>query len=1344
MGRGREVADAYIEVHGDLSKFRDDLNDANGTMSDWAEEQADTFSETWGKRMKATMDRQWSSVVDSMQSGKQLDFSRMIKNFDGDDIDEAGRKITEMLDAMRDAGKLTDDQLRDTSGSITKQIGILKKQQRLEADLAADRASWGRAHETMMKQARIARKESADAEASMLNDALAANKRFDAARKKMLTEAIAMNRQYDAGQRQRAQIHDTLMKRMAASERRMYDEAFRLNREHDDRLARSAKIRESLQRALADAERKMLTEASAENARFDAARRKMVEQAIRDNEAWGRSFTGVMDAARKMDLEAKFKALGQAMATGDWSKISNGAKDMGQLENRTMATAREMRSLGRITNDQFAQIEDRLKLVRGNIDAYNIRFAQVGAKAKEHSRDWSIISTMIGNAGKKFAGFTGLNVIGDMFQEGARFFQDLDRNAVSIGKMTLLIGSAASTIISAVGGVAVIGQDLAKIGQIGILAPGFLTAAGISVGVLVAAFKDMGTVLEDLGPRFGALQDVISANFWAAAEQPIRNLVDGLLPTLEGKLAQTATSLGGLTAALANAIGGVDTERISGMFDRMNAGIDIAVGAMQPLVDAFTTLGEVGSGYFERFATWIVEISTQFNNFIQTAAADGRLNQWVEEAIQALKDVGSILGSVVGIFNAIGDAAEAAGIGGLTPFADALAGISAVMNSGGFQTTLTTLFAGAADAARTVGDAILGLGPAISSIMPTISGVLMGIGETMATVIGYIGQVLQNPMVQNGLTLLIGGITKGVAALAPAIGPLGDSLGQVGELLGQVAAQVGEIVAAFVVNLSPVLDQITGAFARITFAAGPEIIKIIEILGPLFQTLVSTLLPPLENLIMTVLPLLSGAFAALAPIFPVLATAIAPIIEAFQQLIAIVGPVLIPAIQQIVEALTPVIEVIGQVVGAVLDFLVPILGALLTSVIGNLVGVFQGLSDFIMGFVTIVTAIFTGFGAFFTKLFEGDIGGALDALGTMFKQIWDGIKQMVSGAVQAIWNAIQLYFVGKLVMGVKTALTSVAGFFKSSWDDILNFAKRTMSNLQSAINAGLSAIGTFFRTIWNTITSVVRVAWTTITQGVNAGISQARNFVSNGLNSIKSFFSTAWNNMVTIVTTAFTRIVTGVSNGVTSAMNFVRGIPGKITSALGNLGGLLLGAGGAIMDGLLGGIQAGFDRVKNVVGGIAGWIRDNKGPLPYDRVLLIPAGNAIMDGLARGLEDKLPMLRGVLQTVTDTMSDGVTAAFAKSKMYVAGADAALGLANGLKDNKGAVVSALGALLPSSSTSVSARVVGRGDPGFQGVGGPTPQPGILVEAGAIQINTPTKDPVIVAEKVIDDLAAFSNL
>lgn len=1287
MGIGREVADAYIEVHGDLSPFRKKLSEATKDLQQAAIENSDSFAEAWDKNLANRITSSWAKVVDGLASGSQVDLNNMIKAFDSSDLDNASAKIHDLLNTMRENGKMTGKQYDDTIAKIDEATKAMQRQGFVEKDLAREREIAAAHVQAFMEDNRRNMEEAIRENERWARsfDGINKNANLAAMEKDFRGVAEAIRTADFSSFAKGFDTFTDLRRRVNEVTSAMYEQG-RVSREQAFIIADSANLyiqsEEDKAKATADALE------AAKQARLEADRFKA-------------SLEGMVKAAREMDLEQRFRGLSAAMATNDWSGLARGAKNMEDLGNKTRATAEEMHRLGRMTDAELANVQTQIAAVGNDMDSYNVRWREANDQSRKHKRDWTVIHNMIANAGKKFAGFTGLNVLTDMFREGADFFQNLDRNAVKIGKMSLLIGSAAASIIHAVGGLAVMGQDLAAIGNIGILAPGFLAAAGIQIGVLVAAFKDMGDVLADLGPKFGALQDIISANFWAVAEAPIRNLVDALLPTLNTQLGNTATSLGGLVGAFAAAFQGAATpELVTVMFERMNAAIDIAKGAMAPLVQAFVTLGEVGSQYFGRFAEWIVDISTRFNNFIQAAAADGRLNAWIETALTNLQAVGSILASLVGIWNAVGDAAEGAGIGGLASFAGALASAAAIMQSPEFQSTLMILFIGAADAARSVGQAILDLGPALESIMPTISLALVSIGETMATVIGYIGEIMSNPAMQQGLTDFINGIQSGVEALAPAIGPMATSLGQIGTIIGQVAAQLGPLVAAFITGLAPVLDQVTAAFGRITFAAGPVILDLINQLVPVFQSFVNTILPPLENLINTVLPLLGPAFAAITPIIDALMPIFGSIVSAIGELVAMIAPYLVPALQQIATAVTPVIEVLGQVVSFILSILVPILGFLLIGVINNVVGVFQGLSNFIMGFVAIVTAIFTGFGAFFTKLFEGDIGGALNALGTMFSQIWDGIVKMISGALEAIWNFIQLMFIGKLISGIKTGLTTIGNFFKSAWDDIVNGVRNAFTTMQNGVSSGINAIANFFRAGWNGMVNILRQAWDDMVNGVTAGVN--------------------------------------------NVMTWVSGIPGKITSAIGNLGNLLKNAGQAIIDGLLAGLKAAWGGVTSFVGGIADWIANNKGPLPYDRALLVPAGQAIMDGLGNGLESKLTMLKGVLDTVTSTMEDSITDAFAKSRMYVAGADAALGLADGLKSRKSDVANALSAVMPSSSSSASLNLTASGNGG--GVGGATPGGNttiVNVNEGAIPVTTPTKDPGLVASKVIDGFANFSN-
>ncbi|MFT0901967.1 PblA, partial [Streptococcus agalactiae] len=122
-----------------------------------------------------------------------------------------------------------------------------------------------------------------------------------------------------------------------------------------------------------------------------------------------------------------------------------------------------------------------------------------------------------------------------------------------------------------------------------------------------------------------------------------------------------------------------------------------------------------------------------------------------------------------------------------------------------------------------------------------------------------------------------------------------------------------------------------------------------------------------------------------------------------------------------------------------------------------------------------------------------------------------------------------------------------------------------------------------------------------------------------------------------------------ISLGVQLLISMVKGILsviGKIGETANNIGSRLVSAirsidlwsaGKAIMNGFLRGLEDSWGDVKNFVGDIAGWIRDHKGPISYDRRLLIPAGNAIMEGLHQGLVDKFKPVKNLVNSMADEM-----------------------------------------------------------------------------------------------------------
>ena len=270
--------------------------------------------------------------------------------------------------------------------------------------------------------------------------------------------------------------------------------------------------------------------------------------------------------------------------------------------------------------------------------------------------------------------------------------------------------------------------------------------------------------------------------------------------------------------------------------------------------------------------------------------------------------------------------------------------------------------------------------------------------------------------------------------------------------------------------------------------------------------------------------------------------------------------------------------------------------------------IFQGAWDFIksivLGAVLIVIDIITGN---FGKLGE-DLG-----------LIWQGI----SDAVSMVWEGIKTYFMG--------VVSAIVGYGQSVFENFSNILSAIWDFIKNAASAAWEWIKT---TISNLITGLVQGA-----QNIWNGFM---NFLSNLWNSISSTAVSAWNGLKSSVQAIINGIVQGAQNAWNSmkqgVSNLVSGIA-NIFNGLRNIN--LWDAGRAILDGFLGGLKSAWKGVTDFVGGIAGWIRDHKGPIEYDRKLLIPAGRAIMNGLDEGLRNQFRSVKSTVSNMAGEITDSL-------------------------------------------------------------------------------------------------------
>lgn len=671
-------------------------------------------------------------------------------------------------------------------------------------------------------------------------------------------------------------------------------------------------------------------------------------------------------------------------------------------------------------------------------------YIEVHGDMSPFRRDLARAEILTQNFGRKLRGLAGLNVLEDTFRFGIRFMQNIDRNAVKIANMATLVGTATAGITQFVGATAAISTDLAALGQIGILAPGFLTGFGIALGVSYAALKDMSTVLKDLGPAFQRLQNSISARFWEQAEQPIRNLVSSLMPTLTTQLNNTAEAMGSLFGELATSFKNEATpERVTVMFERLNKAIAISKAGIGPFVRAMVNLGEVGSKQFERFAHWVVDLSETFDDFVTRSINNGDMDRWIEEAIEGFKNVGRSIDGAIGIVNALDSAFRAAGGGGLAIFAEKLQGAAAIMQGEVFQTALTQAFIGARAAMDGLFTGIGLLGEAFVDLGPTFMAVGAQIGQILVLLGGYLRDFLMNDELQRGFITFMSDAQNALRELGPAIVPLAQSMGGLLDLMGEVLKSVASVASTILTEWGPILDQMSA--------------KLSELVTPLQVAL--------ESLITTLTPVLqSFSDNVLNPVVDIIKNSILPAVE---DIAKAVGPSLTVVFEELGsflrDDLSPAFEIFRQDMEKA--------GGEGNTLAEDIRNTMTAVEDF-LNIASSPRAIFEWLNSEPVQQFNRDVNNDLDSFWT---------------------NLAQNFYNGN--QGLSEDITS-------GWDQFRRDAQSGVASFDDSVNQGLEdfwgGVGTTITNGWNGFWADFSTGWTTGVEGFKSFISTAPADIWNG------------------------------------------------------------------------------------------------------------------------------------------------------------------------------------------------------------------------------------------------------
>lgn len=279
------------------------------------------------------------------------------------------------------------------------------------------------------------------------------------------------------------------------------------------------------------------------------------------------------------------------------------------------------------------------------------------------------------------------------------------------------------------------------------------------------------------------------------------------------------------------------------------------------------------------------------------------------------------------------------------------------------------------------------------------------------------------------------------------------------------------------------------------------------------------------------------------------------------------------------------------------------------------------------------------------NILKDGINGVWNGIKSIFKGAWEFIKSVVLGAALLIIDVVTGNF-SKLKADLQLIWDGIKNAFSTVWNGIKTIAVTVVTTLVNLVRNVWEGLKQVLTTIWNVLKTSATTIWDGLKSAVlsitSALVNTAKsvwegfkNFFYSLLNGVRNTAVNSWNSIRSSVVSIISGLVGAAQNAWYSFRNGVSNLVSSVSNIFYSLRNInLWSAGSAIINGFLNGLRSAWGSVRNFVSGIADWIRDNKGPISYDRKLLIPAGNVIMGGFNEGLENGFKNTMSKIEGIT--------------------------------------------------------------------------------------------------------------
>lgn len=389
-------------------------------------------------------------------------------------------------------------------------------------------------------------------------------------------------------------------------------------------------------------------------------------------------------------------------------------------------------------------------------------------------------------------------------------------------------------------------------------------------------------------------------------------------------------------------------------------------------------------------------------------------------------------------------------------------------------------------------------------------------------------------------TAIVNGVAKSITAFddwleSKGFGGISGVLDKIKIAVGNAFGKVNEIIPV-------VLDWFGVLFEKISESTAFS--TMIELVSNLINKFGG-----LEGIVQAVLPFIQSYLSAFVEFWTGLFSGDGNLGEFFVNMINKIKEIAVPILQDAVAFIQSILgqlqtfwEENGQsiveavknafsMIASIIEFIMPAVQFVVEFVWNSIKGVIKGALDVILGAIKI-----------FSGLFTGD-----------WSKMWEGVKQLLSGAVKLILNLMNLSFVGgirKLLASLaKSGLSIIKGMgtnilnaFKSLGTGALNTVKNMVSGVinffKNLVTQGISNFNTL-RTFGASIFSAIRQV---ITNSISTMVGSVKKLITGMASSVKGTFSGILNTAKTI----FNSVKNAITNPVQTAQKAVKATVDKI------------------------------------------------------------------------------------------------------------------------------------------------------------------------------------------------------